>query len=361
MKQVTLNCFSSLDEISCEDLKNQKQLLVINKVNDSCHEILNYTLNNILIDCIYSISVSGFTFKYDNLKHISKTLNLIKIKNKFYETLFSLYSFHSNIHVENIGFSQEKYSKTITNSLTFNINENHVINLTFSITFRKIIMLQKKINIYDGDKNKRILISNGDNLDIIFNYFLNLCEDKDAKNKFKYYIDLLNFNIKDYIEDNEKIKFNDIKKYLVNEHKIITNKCLNNLLNNSFQLNDNIKCYFPFYYENTVNFTFTNNDNIVQNYTPTEVEKKLLEFMKKYYLNYNNSYDIVINPFTKKISKPHFKIFYESETGVIISKYRDSYYNKYYLKYNNILYEENDADCLKELIDEYNIFKKLMN
>ena len=46
MKQITLNCFSSLDEITDEQLMTNEQLLVINFVNEK-YNICNYSLKKI--------------------------------------------------------------------------------------------------------------------------------------------------------------------------------------------------------------------------------------------------------------------------------------------------------------------------
>ena len=361
MKQITLNCFSSLDEITDEQLITNEQLLVINFVNEK-YNICNYSLKKIFAKYAYEIKTSGTFFDPNGMKSNVKISNFIKINNKFYETYFS--HSYQKFEEKNLGFRQKKYSKTIISNLAFKIEEHIIVDLSISIIMNsKNVRIEKKILLYDNKQEEYISISHENNFDIIFNHFLSLCEENKEKDEFVLFFNISKFTIDDYIKDDKKTMYKQIKKFFVTDQKIITKRSLDNMLKNSFNLNENTKCYFPFtYWLNNVIFTFTDNENnIIENYKPTEQEKSLLRFMTKYYLNSYKNYDVVINPFTGKITRKNFYVLYDSNTGIVLGKGGSRYPYKYYLKYNNIIYEEDKNDNLTKLIDEYDMFKKLMN
>ena len=368
---MNIECFSSLNDVSDEILKTKDQILVINKVEEKFN-IFNYQLVSKFATCAYDFKVVGsFYDENNNLNAKTGTCHFIRIDNEFIPTSMSYLP--QRIMMNQNGFSFERYSKTIDYNLVFDIEENTKVKLMIRFSFGKIITCEKSIHLCDYANNKKVAIRKELNLDKIFNYFLSLCNLND-KDKFVDILNISNYKIKDNIlnsKNNNYDQYKLIKKEFVYNQKIITKKFLDKMLNSCFRLNDNVICYFPFIllYDSIssriVEFTFVNNDgDIIDNYNRNDIENDVLNHLSTYYKNgYGKQSDL--DPFTKKFNKKSYYIGYESSTGIVLCKgsksTKNNVPNKIYLNYNNIYYETKNSKDNEQILNEYNMLKRLTN
>ena len=166
------------------NLKINNYLLYKNNNNNNIRTCYSVKLNrNIIMKKFYFKNI--IEINQQNFVHKSKSINIIKNNNKFYNDFYNIYKSFDNNNI----------------NLNYNIFQNNIILIQ---KFLRGFLLRKKFNN---------LLKKYFSIKIIFDYVINLFNEKNKKNFFSFLkFKDKNFNNKNSLKEKNKISNSKIKK-----------------------------------------------------------------------------------------------------------------------------------------------------
>ena len=367
-----LTILSDIENINISDVKVGHQFLIMQKYYDENLKGYISNFNTYVIEKIDSNIITMYsnvtTYKISTDKtEINATINnsknriyLLMINNKVM-TIDRYISYGTDFHEK-----LKHFSTTIKDIPNFSYEHSNEDLLRFNFSFSCpvneniyfIYLCQNNIKNYDWRMTQEYFIFNKEkqicfhlngklNTDKLIGLLEQLDCNKNSSefDKFKETYKMVNYDIKDYLNDNSILE--EIKNF----YSIIP------------ELSDKIDKFFEPIYQNEdfksyLNTRYNHYDedneciNIILNKKNVEINKRIAKTIKIYLLR-----DTMINPYTGELlSDNHEKIYEDAEHVIIESKNRNI--NYYYIKYNNIFIRANKEEK-NEILELYETINKL--